>query len=82
MRVSGVGFGVDVFVIEPSDKSYRARQLDEAEVREHADFVRAAEEAMRSVRETFTEPPEDSAPVPEPPTPEASAAPEQPPPPK
>lgn len=69
MRVPGVGFGVDVFVVEPSDKSYKARRLDDAEVTEHADFVRAAEEAMRGVRETLTEPPEASAPVPEPPKP-------------
>ena len=68
MKVTGVGFGVDVFVVEPADKSYKARQLEDAEVAEHTDFVAAAEEAMRGVREGLTKPPETSPPPEAPPT--------------
>jgi 20S proteasome alpha/beta subunit len=68
MKVSGVGFGVDVFVVGPADKSYTARRLDDAEVAEHAEFVRAAEEAMRGVREALTKQPEAAATVQAPPT--------------
>lgn len=57
MKVSGVGFSVDVFIVEPIDKVYRARQLDDAEVDEHADFMKASEEALRGVREALTKPP-------------------------
>jgi hypothetical protein len=68
MKVTGVGFGVDVFVVEPGDKSYKARRLDDAEVAEHDEFMRAAEEAMRGVRKALTEQPETAAPVETPPT--------------
>ena len=47
MKVLGVGFGVDVFTIEPSAKTYRARQLDDAEVAEHIDFIKECEQALR-----------------------------------
>jgi 20S proteasome alpha/beta subunit len=49
MKVLGVGFGVDVFVLEPKDKGYTAKQLDEAELMEPHDFIRAAEDALRQV---------------------------------
>jgi Proteasome subunit len=68
MKVSGVGFGVDAFVVEHVDKSCKARQLEDAEVAEHAEFMRASEEAMRGVRELLTEPPETPAPPQAPPT--------------
>ena len=62
MKVLGVGFDVDVFTIEPSAKTYRARQLDDAEVAEHIDFIKACEQALRGVREAMTSPP-DRGPV-------------------
>jgi hypothetical protein len=68
MKVSGVGFGVDVFVVEHVDKSCKAHQLEDAEVAEHAEFMRASEEAMRGVRELLTKPPETTAPPQAPPT--------------
>ena len=68
MKVSGVGFSVDVFVIAPSDKTFIARQLDETEVREHVEFIKASEEALRGVREAMTAPPAIQAPVAAPPT--------------
>lgn len=57
MKVAGVGFGVDVFVVEPSDKTYKARKLDDAELTEHADFMKASEEALRGVRKSLTKSP-------------------------
>jgi 20S proteasome alpha/beta subunit len=69
MKVSGVGFGVDVFVVEFADKSYKARQLEDAEIAEHAEFIKASEEALRGVREALTQPPDTtSAPSEVPPT--------------
>ena len=62
MKVLGVGFDVDAFTIEPSAKTYRARQLDDAEVAEHIDFIKECEQALRSVREAMTSPP-DQRPV-------------------
>lgn len=51
MKVLGVGFDVDVFVVEPRDnKSFIARQLDDAELAEHNDFIVASEDALRSLR--------------------------------
>lgn len=68
MKVAGVGFSVDVFVVERSDKTYKARKLDDAEVAEHADFMKASEEALRSVREALTRQPAMQAPSEAPPT--------------
>jgi len=68
MKVVGVGFSVDVFVIAPSDKTFIARKLDDAEVAEHVEFIRASEEALRGVRESMTAPPAIEAPVAAPPT--------------
>jgi hypothetical protein len=62
MRVMGVGFGVDVFAVEPSG------ELEDAEVAEHSDFMKAAEEAMRAVRQALTVPPKASPDVGAPPT--------------
>jgi hypothetical protein len=67
MKVSGVGFDVDVFTIEPKDKTFVARKLTDAEVAEHIDFIKASEEALRGVRETIASPP-TAAPVETPPT--------------
>jgi Proteasome subunit len=79
MKVSGVGFGVDVFIIEavvkptgkpgkPPDTTFKARKLDDAELAEHEGFMKAAEEALRGVREAMTAPPAPQAPVETPPT--------------
>lgn len=68
MKVNGVGFGVDVFVIEPSGKVFGARKLDDAEVAEHMEFIKASEEALRGVREAMTAPPTTQVPVAAPPT--------------
>jgi 20S proteasome alpha/beta subunit len=67
MKVSGVGFDVDVFTIEPKDKAFVARRLTDAEVAEHVDFIKASEEALRGFRETIAAPPA-AAPVETPPT--------------
>lgn len=68
MKVAGVGFGVDIFAVEPSDKSCKARELEDAELAEHAEFMKAAEEALRGVRQALTQAPEASADVVAPPT--------------
>jgi 20S proteasome alpha/beta subunit len=68
MKVAGVGFSVDVFVVAPSDKTYKARKLEDAEVAEHAEFIKASEEALRSVREALTKSPATQGPPETPPT--------------
>jgi hypothetical protein len=68
MKVPGVGFSVDVFVIQPSGKTFAARKLDEAEVAEHQEFMKAAEEALRGVRDTMITPLASQAPAEMPPT--------------
>jgi Proteasome subunit len=68
MKVVGVGFGVDVFAAEPAETTYRARKLDDAEVDEHIDFIRAAEQALRGVPQALTETPKNAADVAAPPT--------------
>jgi hypothetical protein len=67
MKVSGVGFGVDVFVVEPADKTFKARKLDEAELAEHEGFMKASEEALRGVRDAMTALPAAAAPADTPP---------------
>jgi 20S proteasome alpha/beta subunit len=67
MKVSGVGFSADVFIVEPADKICKARKLDDAEVAEHAEFMKASEEALRGVREALTKPPASPAPAEVPP---------------
>ena len=57
MKVHGVGFNVDVFVIEPKDKTFVARKLEDAEVEEHVEFIKASEEALRGVRDQIAAPP-------------------------
>jgi 20S proteasome alpha/beta subunit len=54
--------------VEPSDKSCKARELEDAELAEHAEFMKAAEEALRGVRQALTQAPEASADVVAPPT--------------
>jgi 20S proteasome alpha/beta subunit len=68
MKVAGVGFSVDVFVIAPSDKTYKARKLEDAELAEHADFIKASEEALRSLRDALTKSPATQGPAETPPT--------------
>ena len=68
MKVAGVGFSVDVFVVAPSDKTYKARKLDDAEVADHADFIKASEEALCGVREALTKSPATQGPTETPPT--------------
>ncbi len=46
-----------MFVVEPSDKTYKARKLEDAEVADHFYFIRSSEEALRGVREALTKPP-------------------------
>jgi 20S proteasome alpha/beta subunit len=68
MKVPGVGFSVDVFVVETKAKTFTARQLDEAEIAEHADFMKAAEDALRGVRDAMTAPSTAETPAQTPPT--------------
>jgi hypothetical protein len=68
MKVTGIGFRPDVFVVEPVDKAHKARKLDDAEVDEHVDFITAAEQALRGVRQALTETPNNTAEVATPPT--------------
>jgi hypothetical protein len=68
MKVSGVGFDVDVFTVQPEAKSFAARKLDDAELSEHMDFISAALMAMRGVRDDMTTAPAGQAPVETPPT--------------
>jgi len=68
MKVFGVGFGVDVFVVELSAKTFKARKLDESEVEEHVDFMQASVDALRGVREAMTAPSSAQAPAETPPT--------------
>ncbi len=49
MRVNGVSFAVDVFTVRPKGKLFVAAKLEDAELSEHSDFIKASEEAMRSV---------------------------------
>ena len=44
MKVSGVGFTADVFVVQPEGKGYVASQLTEAQLAEHNEFMKSAEE--------------------------------------
>ena len=66
MKIFGVGFDVDVFAVEPKDKGFAARKLDDAELTEHREFIRAVEDAMRSVRTQMNSAPADSPPTPPP----------------
>jgi hypothetical protein len=59
MHVQGVGFAVDVFLVETADGKPRARQLDQAELVEHQSFIAAAEDAMRGVRNGMIAPAAD-----------------------
>jgi 20S proteasome alpha/beta subunit len=68
MKVLGVGFDVDVFTVQPAAKTFAARQLDDAELAEHVDFMKAAEQALRGVRDAMTAPPAAQGPVETPPT--------------
>jgi hypothetical protein len=54
MKISGVGFDVDVCVVEPTDQTFIARKLDDTELTEHTDFIEAAEGALRGVRDQMT----------------------------
>ena len=54
MKISGVGFDVDVCVVEPKDQTFIARKLDDTELTEHTDFIEAAEDALRGVRDQMT----------------------------
>ena len=64
LHTSGVGFGVDAFVLEKNAGKYRARQLERAELQEHDEFIDAAESAMRSVRDRLSKPAADATAVP------------------
>ena len=67
MKVTGVGFSVDVFCVVPSGKTFSARKLDDAELAEHVSFIEASEDALRNVRDAITAPIAD-IPVETPPT--------------
>jgi hypothetical protein len=56
MKVFGVGFDVDVFTVQLAAKTFTARQLDDAELAEHIDFIKEAEQALRGVRESMIAP--------------------------
>jgi hypothetical protein len=67
MKVAGVGFDVDVFVVEAVNNGFAARQLDNAELTEHLEFIKASEEALRKIRDEISAPPGAGPPVAEPP---------------
>jgi len=74
MKVQGVGFATDVFTVVPKPSGrdgrevvYVARQLDEAELKEHGGLIEAAEEALRGVRKAMNAPAAE-VPVEKPPT--------------
>ena len=68
MKSPSVGFSVDVFTIESSDKTFKARRLDDAEVAEHVEFIRASEDALRGVQQSIASPASAQEPVDAPPT--------------
>lgn len=49
MKVQGVGYDVDVFVLEHNGKGYVARALPDAEVLEHQGFISEAEKRIRDL---------------------------------
>ena len=57
MKIQGVGFAVDVFELTKPGTVPKARQLEDAELQEHDEFIKSAKDAMRSVGEALsTEP--------------------------
>ncbi len=63
MKITGVGYDVDVFVLEPKEKDYVARQLPPTDLFEHQDFIDEAESCIRELADkvsgkgTYTEEP-------------------------
>jgi 20S proteasome alpha/beta subunit len=55
LKSFGVGFDADVFVLSRDEVDYKASQVDEADLRVHAEFIAAAEEAMRNVQQPQAE---------------------------
>jgi hypothetical protein len=51
MKVDGVGFDVDVFVVAKAGNSYASRQLNTAELAEHTDFINASVLSLRGLRD-------------------------------
>ena len=45
---------VDVFIVEPHGKVFRARKLEDAELTEPTDFIKASEDARRGVRDKLS----------------------------
>ncbi len=68
MKVDGVGFDVDVFVIEKSGASYASRQLNSAELTEHTGFINEFVQAIRGLRDGLAATDGGGGDVPQPPT--------------
>jgi hypothetical protein len=58
----GVADPIQVVVLEQRGKDWRARQLDAAELAEHEDAVKGAEQSLRDWRSQFTSEPAGEAP--------------------
>jgi hypothetical protein len=67
MKVDGVGFDVDLFVVEKAGSSYASRQLSSAELAEHTDFINASVMSLRGLRDGLGGS-SSTGEVPEPPT--------------
>lgn len=61
---TGVGMGVDVFVLDATGKKPEARQLDEADLAEAKSFVQEAEDAWRTLRDRIRGQGADASPPP------------------
>ena len=61
MKVPGVGFGVDLFVLEEHGPGHTARQLEKAEFSEHDESIASIKNAMRSAVD-FSAPSESTPP--------------------
>jgi hypothetical protein len=70
LRVSGVGMGTDIFVLEQSSDTWTARALDQNETSEHDIFIETCQSSLRAVASTLSgASPEPGAAEPTPPMP-------------
>ena len=54
MKVPGVGYDADVFVLEPNEKTFVARKLENTKLLEHEDFIKEAENRLRSLADELS----------------------------
>jgi hypothetical protein len=51
LHTMGVGCGIDVYTLKPNGNSVEIKNFTEEELQEHNEFIAAAKEAMRGVRD-------------------------------